>query len=546
MSRKLFRSASLLVASLALAAAATACSSTTSPAAPSSDTSDGPGPITATGEGISLNDWGGQALALGEPRQGGSVKASLTSGVLSMDMCQNTSFDTKQVGLLVYDTLMTTTKDGTVKPELAESMTTDDGGRTWTMKLPSGLRFTDGTPFNADAVVANTLRCKEAGQSTLATLTKVTAVDDTTVRFELSKPWTSFDGVFATAGGSSGAPGMVVSPAAVEKWGDKIGLHPVGVGPFVVKSFKPGGEIVLTANRDYRIKGQPYLDEITLLPMSESDARLAAVRSGDIDFTLSQVADDITKAEQAGLRTLRQPAVTYYDIVMNLSKPPFDDPRFRKAVTQAIDLDGLSKAVFGGVAKPMSGLVPSDSPSYVDTGWPKFDLEAAKQTVAELVKEGKQTSFTLTSTAPPEFQKQAQIIQQMLKAAGIEMKIDVAQQPAMISAVESGSFEAQLRYTSVPADPIQIFSNAYGSSSPANLTKSGNPAFDELIAQAKEVVPDKRQDLIAQMQHELTKWQPIIPLLQQTVAFVTGDRIAGFGGAIPQTQWWDGRTVWVK
>jgi peptide/nickel transport system substrate-binding protein len=504
------------------------------------------GPITATGEGVTLNNWGGQQLASGTPVRGGRAKTALTSGVLSLDLCQNTSFDSKQIGLLVHDTLLSTTEDGSVEPELAESMTTDDEGLTWTMVLPSGVRFTDGTAFDAAAVVANTERCQAAGQSTLKTLESVKALDSTTVEFRLSAPWTGFDAVFATSGGSSGAPGMIASPTAVKKYGDKYGLHPVGVGPYRIESFHPGGDIALKANPDYRVEGQPYLSGIDFTPMTDSDARLAAVRSGDIDFTLSQVPTDFPEAEDAGLRVLRQPAVTYYDIVMNLSRQPFDSPAFREAVAQAIDLKSLSTAVFQGLAAPTSGLVPPGSPDYVETGWPAYDAKAAKAAVDKLRSQGKRTDFTLVSTAPPEFQKQAQIMQQMLRDVGIEMRLEVAEQPSLISAVQSGTFEAQLRYTSVPANPLQIFSTAYGSTSPANLTKSGDAALDRLLAKGRTVTAEERQPVIQEIQDRLTTWKPVIPLVQQSVAYLVGDRVAGFGGTIPQTQWWDGRTVWVK
>ncbi|MFF1920463.1 ABC transporter substrate-binding protein [Streptomyces sp. NPDC058221] len=504
------------------------------------------GPITATGKGVTLNKWGGQQLVSDTPARGGQVKTALTSGVLSLDLCQNTSFDTKQVGLLVHDTLMSTTKDGSVEPELAKSMTTDDKGLTWTMALPSGVKFTDGTGFDAAAVVANTKRCKAAGQSTLKTLESVTALDTTTVEFRLSQPWTGFDEIFAPSGGSSGAPGMIASPAAVKKYGDKYGLHPVGVGPYQVTSFRPGGDIALKANPDYRVEGQPYLSSIDFTPMTDSDARLAAVRSGDIDFALSQVPTDFPEAEKAGLRVLRQPAVTYYDIVMNLSRQPFDSPAFRKAVTQAIDLKSLSAAVFQNMAAPTSGLVPPGSPDHVKTGWPAYDPKEAKAAVAELKNQGKRTDFTLVSTAPPEFQKQSQIMQQMLRDVGIEMRLEVAEQPSLISAVQSGAFEAQLRYTSVPANPLQIFSTAYGSTSPANLTKSGDADLDALLAKGRTATEEERRPILQKIQARLTTWSPVIPLLQQSVAYLVGDRVAGFGGTIPQTQWWDGRTVWVR
>lgn len=507
------------------------------------------GPITATGEGVSLNDEGGQALKLNDPIKGGSLRVGMIAPLETLDPTHPLNTPGTEVAWLVYDTLMRYQHDGTVVPELAESMETEDGGLTWTMKLPKGVKFHDGTPFNAAAVVAHLERLggpksRSGNAGDVRKIKSMKTPDDHTIVFELHEAWTAFDTVFAPA--AYGSAAMVPSPAAVKKWGDEYALHPVGVGPFTVESFKPGGDVVLKRNPDYRIEGEPYLDELVYVTATDTQARLAALQAGNLDIAMTQAASDFAKAEAAGLRVLRQPTYSYYNLLFNLKKAPFDDVRFRKAVIMALDLDGLSKAVFEGLQPAAKGILPSVHPMRKDTGWPAYNPEEAKKLVEEYTKEtGNKAEFQLTTTSPPEFQRQAAVMQQMLADVGIKVNIDVGDQPTMVTQANSGNYQAQHRYVGFNSDFLRGMELNFHSESRANAGQAGNPAIDELLAKGKKAKPEERAAIAEQLQVELTKWLPIVPLIEHTAAFIVGPKVGGFPGQTSGSSVFDARKLWV-
>jgi peptide/nickel transport system substrate-binding protein len=506
------------------------------------------GEITAAGEGVTINDAGGEMLALGTPVQGGSLRVGMQAPVESLDPTLPVSSAGTTVAEAVFDTLLAYDAEGNVVPELAESMETTDDGSSWTMTLPDDVTFTDGTPFNAEAVVAHLervaaegSRSREAGDVRQAT--SMTAADEYTVEFTLAEPSLTFPKTF-----TGGNPSTIPSPTAVAELGEGFALAPVGAGPFMVQSFTPGGNIDLVANPDYRIEELPYLEELTFVTATDSQARLSAAQSGDIDIAPTQVATDFAAAENAGLTVLEQPMWTYYNLMFNLAQPPFDDVRFREAVIHGIDLEGLNQAVFDGLQTPMTGMFVQDHPFYVDTDWPAFDPEAAQSLVEEYTADtGVEPSFTLVTTSPPEFQRQAAVMQQMLADVGITMEIEVQDQPTMISSALAGNFQAQHRFIGPPPETDRFLSARLATGSPANGSQGGNPELDALFEQAKTATAEERGDIYAEMQQVLREWLPMMPIIQHAGAFYVGDQVAGFPGSPPGAttiDLFDTRYVW--
>jgi peptide/nickel transport system substrate-binding protein len=509
------------------------------------------GEITAEGEGISLNENGGQVLERTEPTDGGELVVGMIAPVETLDPLAQLGSPGQEVTRFVHDSLMNFDAEGNVVPDLTESLETTDDGTNWTMTLPTGVAFHDGTPFDAAAVVAHLDRIKAEGSTSssagdIRAIASYAAPDATTVTFTLPAPNMTFPTTFAPTGAAFAAA-FVPSPTAYTALGAGYGSAPVGVGPFRVESFQPGGDIVLVANEDYRIEGLPYLDRLRFVTATDSQARLAAAQSGDIDIAMTQVSTDFARAEDGGLTVLRQPASTYYNLLFNMSQAPFDDPRFRQAVIQGIDLEGLDEAVFEGLQTPMTGIFPADHPFYVDTDWPAFDPEAARALVEEYTADtGNEPTFTLTTTSPPEFQRQAQIMQQMLADVGITMDIEVGDQPTMITEALSGNYQAQHRFIGVNAEAMKVLSVSFRSDLPSNIGQAGNPELDQLLDRARVTAPADRGPLLEDIQRVLREWLPFMPQIQHAQAFYVSDRVGGFPGSLPGTTAFDARQVWVQ
>jgi peptide/nickel transport system substrate-binding protein len=139
-------------------------------------------------------------------------------------------------------------------------MDTSDGGLTWRMTLRPGVTFSDGTPLDANAVIVNVQRHIDKPTSparlTAQRIASMRAIDPLTVEFALDSPLGSFPVVFAQPT-FTGTLGMVVSPAALQEYGDDIGRHPVGAGPFTLAEWVPGSHVKLERNPGYWSRASP-------------------------------------------------------------------------------------------------------------------------------------------------------------------------------------------------------------------------------------------------------------------------------------------------
>lgn len=502
--------------------------------------------------GVSKNIYGGEQYVSGSPVRGGVLKFGIATPVATLDPSVPVGSSSVGTDEAIFGKLMTMDAKGNAVPQLAKSLTTSDNGTTWTLTLPAGLKFTDGTAYNATAVITYLKRlAAPASQSlqagSMREIKSLSAKDARTVEMTLSAPDVGFAAVFA-----NGSPAMVPSPTAVTKEGDQFGLHPVGAGPFMLKSFQPNGTVDVVRNPNYVVQGRPYVDEIQYIPTPDDAARLQAVRSGSLDAAPIGTAADYASAQSAGLTVLRQPSNSYYGLLLNLKKAPFNDSRFRTAVNEAINLDGLNKAAFGGSEGVTSGMVAPSNPYYKKTAWPTYNPDDAKKLVAEYKSAtGNPASFTLTVPNPPAFAKQASVLQQMLKQVGIDMKYSVSTPQVMVTSVGAGTYQAQMRPEGISTNVAASVADLFASTSAYNQGLAGDPALDTLIEKAKTTTAEAdRKSIYEQMQDELSKWQPQVPLVTQSYGFYIGKRIGGFPGGIleerPTPDLFDATAVWLK
>jgi len=533
----------LVAATAATVMIATACSGGGSePAADASNANV----IKAEGEGVSLNEFGGAKLALGEPKKGGSLKVGAIAPIDTIDPTMPLSTPAISAANAVFDSLLNIGPEGEIEPGMAESLESKDKVH-WTLKLRPDLNFSDGTPYDAEAVKAHLERymapnsqARDAGIARQITGLKV--ADPTTLEITIAAKSEEFP-TLLTAGA-----GMVPSPTAVKKEGKQFGLKPVGAGPFVVSSFEPGGDLVLERNPNYYDPELPYLDKLTMVTATDTQARLSALQAGSIDLASTQVVSDFDKAKEAGLTVLPQPAYSYFYIMLNLSKPPFDDERMRQALAHGIDNQALATGVFDGKQLPMKGFLSTNHPEYSEVKYPSFDPEAAKKLVDEYKADGGDPSFEITITSPPEFKDQANIIQQMLKDVGISMKIDVSDQPTMITEGLAGNYAAQLRFIGFTLQATTDLAIRWTSTSPATLHHGKNPKLDKLIQQLTVTPVEQRHELYADVQQEMADWLPAIPLVQQVGGWIVGDKVGGFPGATDEStvDQVDAKYLWAK
>ncbi|HEY7033329.1 MAG TPA: ABC transporter substrate-binding protein [Thermomicrobiales bacterium] len=288
-------------------------------------------------------------------------------------------------------------KPGTVDliPLLAtEIPTVDNGGisadgLTYTFKLQQGVKFSDGTDFNADAVLFSLRRLIDkdfeyydkanTGGFQLAGLSKVDVIDPATVKFTLSAPNAAFLEL------SQIGSGRFVSPKAIQEHpGDALSDNGVGTGPFMVKSWDKNVKVELARNDNYW-GTKPGLQTLIFRPIPEPTARVSALLNGEVDMIVVVQPDSIQSIKDDSDLTYEQgPSNHYWFIELNTKEGPFADKRVRQAANYAVDKEGLAHDVLSDSAVPATQPMPAANWSYNPNikGYP-YDPDKAKALLAD-------------------------------------------------------------------------------------------------------------------------------------------------------------------
>ena len=398
-------------------------------------------------------------------------------------------------------------KPADIKPGLAESWEqSKTDPNTWTFKLRQGVKFHDGTPFNADAAIWNLDRSfkKEAkqfdpqasainrGRPTYIADGGYKKIDDTTIEFTTTRPISYFPYVLTTI--------FYVSPTAFEKAGSwaEFAKAPVGTGPFIAKNFKPRISIDLDKNPNYWDKARiPKVDKVVLFPMPEANTRLAALRSGQVDWIEVPPPDAIDGLKKAGFAFVSNSYPHVWPWVLNVAKAdsPFKDVKVRQAINYCVDREGLV-TLLNGTAEPSVGFFKKSDARF---GHPKnaykFDPAMAKKLLAEAgfgpdkpVKGKIMISTSGSGQMLP--LPMNEFLQQSMKQCGFDITFEVVEWGTMLVAFRAEPTAPQavnsdaLNISLVSSDVSMIVRWFYGENSTPKGSNWGHwkdPAFDAML-----------------------------------------------------------------
>ncbi len=269
-----------------------------------------------------------------------------------------------------------------VEPALATKWEVRENGSVWIFQLREGVKFHDGTPFNAEAVkfsverAMNDENCPYA-QMAFEAVKEVEVLNDYTVKFELKQRYAPFLQNLAMPWA---AP--IVSPTAAKRFGDSFGENPVGTGPYRLKSIK-AGELVLAANQNYW-KSPPAAEKIQFIYQPDEKKRLEMLINGGADIADGISPANTAAAEKSGLTVLKQrtAAISYLGFYTN--KEPFSSGRIRRAAAMAVDREGLVKTLYGGQLTPAESLIPPAMPDHsAKLNQYPYDVNEAKNLLAQ-------------------------------------------------------------------------------------------------------------------------------------------------------------------
>jgi peptide/nickel transport system substrate-binding protein len=312
-------------------------------------------------------------------------------------------FSYANTGFTVFDTIYNglVEKDKAVEADsppivnaLAESWEVSEDGLIYTFHLREGVKFHDGTPFNAEAVAFNVRRLIDkdfeyyydiaAGNaaSQMQFVDGFKVVDDNTFQYILKQPFGGFiDGL------ASHTFFYIVSPDAIKQYGvDGLSKQPAGTGPFKLVEYVRGQSLVLERNEDYWEK-RPYLDRLIFRVIPDATARVAALLNGEIDVSLEIPPDSIATLEaNPNIEVYLRGKPHNFSLLPNMREKPFSDPRVRQALSLAIDRSAIAEGILMGSAEPATQFYGIGNPGFdpsVSTVQDPYDPEKARSLLAE-------------------------------------------------------------------------------------------------------------------------------------------------------------------
>jgi len=439
------------------------------------------------------------------------------------------------VGRLVFaalcDKLFDVTPDLKIVPQLATSYEWSADNRSVVLKLRPAVKFHDGEPFNAEAVRFNIDRhLTTAGsfrKSEIGEIKSVDVVNDLTVRLNLSQP------LVPLLAALTDRAGMMVSPKAARELGDKFGTRPVCAGPFRFVERVAQGKIVLQRFADYWDKANVHVDRVEFVPITDSTARLASLRSGDLQMIERVSPTDLAQIRaDSRLKIFGVPELGFQVIRLNVANGPkskaLADVRVRQAIDLAIDRAALVKAVFNDEYIAGNQFV-SPSSAYYNKKFPVRPRDVAR--AKQLLREAGQPNPSFTLILPPERDRQeaAQVIQAMLAEAGITMTLQSQENVTMLEAGKRGDFEAYFTFWSGRPDPDGNIFTHYSCKGAQNDSHYCNAEFDALVTKARQVADTaQRKQLYDKATELLLRDVPALHLWHRRVFTGLSARVEGF------------------
>jgi ABC-type transport system substrate-binding protein len=447
----------------------------------------------------------------------GIVDSRDTYDPRSLDPALSTDVPTGRAVSYLFDGLTRFTPDARVVPALATRWEVSPDGRTYTFHLHQGVKFHDGTPLTANAVVSSFKRVLAPGSTAGRTwplmpiqgasafnegkakaLPGIVAVDDSTVRIVLGEPLTIFPKFLA----------MPVAAIVPESAGDGFGEKPVGTGPWKFVEWKHDDYIKFAKNPTY-FGGPPAVDTLVARIIPEPSTAQAEFESGNVDIL--QVAEGETRnweqTDDKSAMLQSAPALRMYYVAINTTRGPLADARVRRAINHAIDTKTILERLIAGRGRVAAGVVPPA----LDSGGPQrapyaYDTAAARRLLAE-AGHANGIDVELWVSQDATFARLAQTIQGYLTAVGIRAKIVQRDASSVREAARNGQVDLVVKdwWADYPDADAFLYPLLHSANKGVggNLSFYARPAFDSLVTLARRTQDDAERTRLSRQADSL-------------------------------------------
>ena len=482
----------------------------------------------------------------------GSIVLSSNKPGVRLDPHIDVSWEVLYILSAVYDTLVYQDTDGNYVPGLASKWTVSDDGTSYIFHLRDDVSFHDGSAFNAEAVKFNFERIVSLGpqslkaRSLLPSLKSIEVLDEYTIEVNLKEP----DGFFLFG---LGLPYLsMVSPTAVQMWGDQYHQHQSGTGPFIFKDYLVGDRYTLVRNPEYNWapsiynhQGPAYLKEITWRFLAEPSTRAPALKSGDVDVVFDLLPTDAQHIMQSPRHTVStarltgQPAFWF----LNTQLPPTDNFKVRQAILYGADMQAAVKAIkrdFNPLAHgPLAAVTPEYS-SEVEgmyphdpvratglleqAGWLDTDGDGIRD------KEGKPLVVLMSMVNWGQSRLFSELLYSQLKSIGIKLQLEMMDFSVQVEAGQSGRknmlFMGGSGYSA--SDTLKPFFHSDNTENGFAWAKYQDPQLDNLLDEAAMTIDAARRiELYKQAQVQIMEAALILPIYDYALLIGVNSKIKG-------------------
>ena len=480
-------------------------------------------------------------LIVGKPDDASGLDPALISDGESSQICRN-----------LFDTLVRHASDSMkLEPALAVSWKHSPDGLTWTFHLRKGVKFHDGTPFNAQAVVDNYSRQLQSTHplrfpgnrfpywadiwgTNPCLIDSIEADGDSVVRFQMHE-------VVAPFVENLAMPFFgIVSPAALKQYGSDSFKHPVGTGAYKFVEWLPRERIVLEANPDYW-DGPPQMKKVKFVPIKDATSRQLQLEAGKIHLITGVSLEKVEKLSlNRAVKVITQPGMNVGYLAMNNEDEHFRQPLVREAICHAIERKEIAKALYRGLAVVAESHLPpmiwgqAELPAY------EYNPDKARQLLAQAgYPDGFKTELWYMSAARtyyPDPKVMGEVLQAMLADVGVEVDLKAVDWGSYLERVGKGEHQMALggwvgdtgdpdNYLYVMLDDNNVNRQRGGS----NLCLFKNPDVHQRLLKARQIViQEERAKLYSEAQVFIHQSCPSLPLVHAPQVAATHPNLEGF------------------
>lgn len=485
-------------------------------------------------------------------KPGGTLTIGRPTDAISLDPQKATTAPEVWVYNNVFETLVALDEHMKLKPVLAERWERVSP-TAMRFHLRKGVRFHDGTPFNAQAVkftIERVINPKSParGRAWLGPVSGANVVDEHTVDILTSSPFgpllNHLTMVFVVG---------IVSPTAVEKHGDNFGRNPVGTGPFEFEEWRSNQSITLVRNDAYW-GPKAHLDKVVFRVIPEEGARMIAYDRGDLDMLLRAAPVEMERLKQdRKTQVVENPGLRIVYVGFNTAMPPMNDLRVRKAVAHSIDVKGINEYVVENAMLPARGVIAPSVFGYKDTQLPEkyaYDPDLAKKLFAEagytpgpdgvLQKGGKPLEVVFWASEGRDLKDReiAEAVQAQLTKAGVKVNFRRMEFGTYLAAIRKAVPEYNLFALGWVTMTGDGDFGLYASFHSANIPPKGtqyprykNAEVDRLLDQARTSLdPAVREAAYGKALEQITDDVVWIPIYQTKESVVMRTHVKGYVG----------------